>query len=57
MALKPSSKALAAAKDPLYDIKQLDTIQCGKEARQQFAFDDGYRNLNHGIANPQTLHK
>jgi len=53
MVLKPSSNVSASAKVPIDDIKQLDTIQCGVEARQHFTFADGYRNLNHGIP---TLH-
>lgn len=28
------------------------TIECGEEAREEFAFDESYRNLNHG-----ELHK
>ncbi|KAK6441287.1 hypothetical protein LTR95_002480 [Oleoguttula sp. CCFEE 5521] len=44
MPLRPSKQV----KDPLDDIRKLDTIECGAAARKAFAFPDGYRNLNHG---------
>lgn len=30
--------------------QHLDTIECGEEAAKEFAFADGYRNLNHGVS-------
>lgn len=29
-------------------IRQIEGIECGKEAAKHFAFDKSYRNLNHG---------
>jgi len=49
MVLKPKDLASKPSNDPVEEIKQLDAIQCGQEARKQFAFADGYRNLNHGM--------
>ena len=30
------------------EVAELSYIQCGKEAAKHFAFDNAYRNLNHG---------
>ena len=34
--------------DVLAEIRNLDPIECGKDAAKHFAFDDEYTNLNHG---------
>lgn len=33
---------------PILDIRRHGPIECGKDAANHFAFDDEYRNLNHG---------
>lgn len=38
-----------ATADLLQVIKDLDTIECGEEARKHFNFASSYRNLNHGM--------
>ena len=43
-----ANNALATA-DLLDAIKNLDTIECGEEARKHFNFAPSYRNLNHGM--------
>lgn len=48
MVLRPKDMASKPKTDPVEEIKQVDAIQCGSEARKQFGFADGYRNLNHG---------
>lgn len=48
MVLRPKDMATKPKTDPVEEIKQIDAIQCGLEARKQFSFADGYRNLNHG---------
>ena len=50
MVLKPTTMSSQTGDDPLEQIKQMDVIECGKEARQHFDFADGYRNLNHGMS-------
>lgn len=40
----------AVKEDPLEDIKNLGSIECGEEARKHFNIADGYRNLNHGMS-------
>lgn len=31
------------------DIKRLGSIECGEKAAKHFSFDNGFRNLNHGM--------
>lgn len=46
--MKQAETASFAMGDVLGEIKKLDTIECGFEARKQFMIADNYRNLNHG---------
>lgn len=54
MVIKATNAASQDAKhiDPIEDIRKLDTIECGPEARKHFALADSYRNLNHGMTMP-----
>ena len=45
-----------ATADLLDAIKNLDTIECGEEARKYFNFAPSYRNLNHGALSTAHLH-
>lgn len=45
-----------ATADLLDAIKNLDTIECGEEARKYFNFAPSYRNLNHGMLSMAHLH-
>jgi len=51
MALKTTKMAAGsfATADLMDAIKDLDTIECGEEARKHFNFAPSYRNLNHGM--------
>jgi len=51
MALKSTKTADSsfATADLLDAIKDLDTIECGVEARKHFNLAPSYRNLNHGM--------
>lgn len=43
MAMRPKT-----LNDPLEEIKGLESIECGEEARKHFDIAGSYRNLNHG---------
>ena len=45
LAIRPAKRP-----DPMDEIRGLKTIECGKEAAKHFALGEGYRNLNHGMA-------
>ena len=35
--------------DPLAEIRDLESIECGEDVAHHFSFDEGYTNLNHGV--------
>lgn len=42
---RPSGQSLD---EVVAGIRGLGSIRCGEEAAKYFAFDKGYRNINHG---------